>query len=372
MLLFLLDFSTQQVYIRIGIRHLSNREEVIIIEFNSGSPRVHFVASPALETLSAVGVLVDPSHHRFAQEWVAQLEANLDDADQSALALLRSVPQLIAFTDLILRRTPLITPEALAEEVACAPLDAMVYSFCNDLIPLEEIRSYLEDPDAGVEAVLKVTPEYMGGRRDSVRLLFADAARVREAYARLIRQVWELGVRPMSELERRWEECLSGLRQRFAATSARELASDLFGRPYARRYGPGHQFAEYWFVPSYFISPHTAVLFDPVTCVVAVDCRLGPYALRQERDRLSETLKAVADPTRLDILRLCHRARQYGQSLARQLKLKPATINHHLEILRSAGLLTEETEGSVKYLRLRPEGLDALAASLNRFVTEDL
>ncbi|MFZ5818233.1 MAG: ArsR/SmtB family transcription factor, partial [Bacillota bacterium] len=133
-----------------------------------------------------------------------------------------------------------------------------------------------------------------------------------------------------------------------------------------------HEFERIWFIPSYFASPHKAVLFDPVACIVVVDCRLGPYLLDQVRDELTAAYKAIADPTRLEILRLCGRDRQYGQSLATQLKLKPATIAHHLELLRGQGLLTVEAEGAVRYHRLDRNRLEELFARLRDYVTEEL
>lgn len=55
--------------------------------------------------------------------------------------------------------------------------------------------------------------------------------------------------------------------------------------------------------------------------------------------QLLTDLKAVADSTRLQILRLLCARPMYSQELAQALKLTPATISHHLDVLRRSNLL---------------------------------
>ena len=51
--------------------------------------------------------------------------------------------------------------------------------------------------------------------------------------------------------------------------------------------------------------------------------------------------KALADPTRLRIVGLSIGRSRCGQELASLLGLSPATVSHHLQVLRRAGLLVE-------------------------------
>ena len=51
--------------------------------------------------------------------------------------------------------------------------------------------------------------------------------------------------------------------------------------------------------------------------------------------------KALADPTRLRIVGLAVGRSRCGQELASILGLSPATVSHHLQVLRRAGLLRE-------------------------------
>ncbi len=56
-------------------------------------------------------------------------------------------------------------------------------------------------------------------------------------------------------------------------------------------------------------------------------------------DRDAEFFKALADETRLAILRQLYREDSYVELIANRLSLTPGTISHHLKKLESAGLV---------------------------------
>jgi len=88
-------------------------------------------------------------------------------------------------------------------------------------------------------------------------------------------------------------------------------------------------------------------------------------------DDLIRGLKALADPTRLRILRYLQQEPQTTAELARRLRMRAPTVVHHLHILRLARLvhLTLETEGRRLY-GLRAGALDTLNAALHEFLEQ--
>jgi ArsR family transcriptional regulator len=74
-------------------------------------------------------------------------------------------------------------------------------------------------------------------------------------------------------------------------------------------------------------------------------------------------LKAVADPTRLEILRVVNA--QSGPvcacDIVERFELSQPTISHHLKILRDAGLLASRKKGLWSFYEPDTEGLAALA-----------
>jgi ArsR family transcriptional regulator len=93
-------------------------------------------------------------------------------------------------------------------------------------------------------------------------------------------------------------------------------------------------------------------------------CPLRPVdPLPGRRQEASVRLfKALADPTRLEIVRLLRA--QPGASCACDIvahfDLSQPTISHHLKVLREAGLLTHERLGIWSFYALRPEATELL------------
>ena len=54
---------------------------------------------------------------------------------------------------------------------------------------------------------------------------------------------------------------------------------------------------------------------------------------------MSETLKAISDPVRRDILELLKKNRMSAGEIAEQFNLTQATVSYHLSILKKADLI---------------------------------
>jgi DNA-binding transcriptional ArsR family regulator len=57
---------------------------------------------------------------------------------------------------------------------------------------------------------------------------------------------------------------------------------------------------------------------------------------------MNETLKAIADPVRRDILQMLKGGRKSAGEIAEQFNLTGATVSYHLSKLKSADLIVEE------------------------------
>ena len=89
-------------------------------------------------------------------------------------------------------------------------------------------------------------------------------------------------------------------------------------------------------------------------------------------DNLLRGLKALADPTRLRILRTLAHTPYSAAHLAHILRLRPATVNHHLMELRVAGMVHViiSSEGDRCYAT-RFEAFESTQDLLNRFLNEE-
>ncbi|RPI79399.1 MAG: ArsR family transcriptional regulator [Chloroflexi bacterium] len=90
-------------------------------------------------------------------------------------------------------------------------------------------------------------------------------------------------------------------------------------------------------------------------------------------EALLRALKAVADPTRLKILKHLTREALTPSQLSRLLRLRPPTVIHHLNELRLAGLvqMTLVVDGERRYA-VREESLSHTIEALEKFLRNNI
>ncbi|RXI99458.1 DUF2087 domain-containing protein [Anaerobacillus alkaliphilus] len=74
-------------------------------------------------------------------------------------------------------------------------------------------------------------------------------------------------------------------------------------------------------------------------------------------DKLVNFHKALADPTRIKILKLLANGPLHGQAIAGKLGLKAPTITHHITKLREVALITERRDKNTIYFYLNEKTL---------------
>jgi len=67
---------------------------------------------------------------------------------------------------------------------------------------------------------------------------------------------------------------------------------------------------------------------------------------------INETLKAISDPVRRDILQMLKSGRKSAGEIAEHFKLTGATVSYHLAKLKSADLIAEEKYKNYIYYEL--------------------
>jgi DNA-binding transcriptional ArsR family regulator len=87
-------------------------------------------------------------------------------------------------------------------------------------------------------------------------------------------------------------------------------------------------------------------------------------------DALYQALRALADPTRLRILRYLTEEPSTPADLARRLRLRAPTVIHHLDTLRLARLVQLTLSHEGKRYAIRAEAVDRTFALLNDFLGE--
>jgi ArsR family transcriptional regulator, arsenate/arsenite/antimonite-responsive transcriptional repressor len=103
-----------------------------------------------------------------------------------------------------------------------------------------------------------------------------------------------------------------------------------------------------------------------LTVLQPLCCGPGTPALQPAAaEELASTFKALADPTRVSIInRLASGEACCVCDLTEAFELSQPTVSHHLRILRQAGLVHVERQGTWAYYRLIPDAIDRLRSVL--------
>ena len=79
-----------------------------------------------------------------------------------------------------------------------------------------------------------------------------------------------------------------------------------------------------------------------------------------------QSLLAIADPTRRRIVELLAIRERSAGELVEEFEMSAPAISQHLNVLRSAGLVTTRAEGQSRIQALNPAGFDDIEAWLEK------
>lgn len=83
-------------------------------------------------------------------------------------------------------------------------------------------------------------------------------------------------------------------------------------------------------------------------------------------------LGLLGDPTRRAIFELLARRPSSVGELAQQLPISRPAVSQHLRVLKDAGLVVSQPQGTRRVYRLNPDGVTALRAYLDRIWDQTL
>lgn len=85
--------------------------------------------------------------------------------------------------------------------------------------------------------------------------------------------------------------------------------------------------------------------------------------------RLNEVFRALADPTRREILRLLRRGEMTAGDLAERFDMTKPSVSHHFSVLKQADLVVTRREGQQILYALNTTVVEDLAAILWDWLT---
>ena len=75
---------------------------------------------------------------------------------------------------------------------------------------------------------------------------------------------------------------------------------------------------------------------------------------------MQQTLRALADPSRREILNMLKKGRMSAGEIAERFSVSGAAVSRHLSVLKEAGLITDQREGNFIYYDLNASVLEEI------------
>jgi DNA-binding transcriptional ArsR family regulator len=196
---------------------------------------------------------------------------------------------------------------------------------------------------------------------------------LRGRYVALVRDMWD-AMREEWELSGRGAvEVAVAARRRVQASGAdwHEVARSEcdFGGILDRTLASVGPDVEIVVVPAYFT--HKGLLVDlPGVVVLGVRTDTSGADARARTEALARRLKAVSDPTRLAILDALRSGPRTITEIAAAFSLAQPTVSNHVKLLRDAGLVIDERQGTRRRLLVQHDVVEGLISDLHEALSD--
>lgn len=345
--------------------------------------KIHWDIGTAYDLFISLRILHEPERYSVRASWAAGVRSRVPVEYRTTLeeaARVISVPLQFVYT----LNAPKSSEELLAKLKSLPPQRILETLTLSTRVP-REIHEILTETSPGKkwtkEEIQILTPHQ--GLEDKkllknfIKSLYSVWSQRTEFGERLVQALRyyvdtffaeeELRIRPVLERELSYAKMRAGSRPLPAMLD--EITSGV-------RYKDFDHITDIILAPTFWGSPfmfHDHL--DDFKMIVLFGARPGTMSIVPGDvipDALLRGMKALADPTRLRILRYLAQEPQTASELSRVLRLRPPTVNHHLNQLRLAGMVHVflDPDGEKKFAA-RYEGFDDTQNLLNLFVRGD-
>ena len=354
-----------------------------IIEWDLGTAHDFFIS---------YSVLKDPKKSGVRSAWASGMRARLQAEDRAILdealvvigkltTWLYYLPQPKDVESCLAALSHVPAESRLATLTHC-PKQEDECSLTQQLLIAVSRRGSWNDDDLESLGALhaKMKSNHHGPSSEDLKMIltwWADAEKYGEKYLRALRHYYEVFFKEEEQrIIPKLRLALERTKERSKQLSSIELIEEV---SHGIRYEGIPNIRKITLIPSYWISPFVMIVnTDKQHQLFTFGARPIEDSLvpgEPVPDALRVSLKALADPTRLRILRYLHQEPLTMAELTKRLRLRMPTVIHHLSALRLAGLVLIHVEKEVKGHRqrfsARAEGLDTALQSLKAFLESD-
>jgi DNA-binding transcriptional ArsR family regulator len=325
---------------------------------------VELFFSPVAELLCLMHFLCSERHVQRDPVWSREVRESLSERSRSTLSLLATQNWAgMGHLELPLALGEFRDTAGFAAKLARMDLIDFLFILFNSEIPRNRLEAARRDPPLFDELYGELS-WIAGGKYETIRYVLFEGEKFRDDFLGLFEDLDGPGFREkIGECEDQYENGMTFVRDKLQSASPLDVLIEIKGSFLKAR-----EFTRYIFCPSYFLHHHNIVSFTEDTVLLLFNVNIAKVP-SVDAGRLVDTLKALGDGTRLEILRNITHRPTYGKVLAARLGLTGATVSRHLGVLRAADLIEEEKKEGVKFFRLKGESLHWAIEALEEYLT---
>lgn len=328
-------------------------------QLKNDAPKVYLFPSKVIELLALVRLLAEPASRENTDtgEQIALFRSSLQEDSIRLLAILSGFRSYgLEFTELVLRLKIFDNVELFLNTMGGIDEAEFLHGFFGDELTREEILT-VKSGAMTIDRLKERNPLIADNSSDALETVFFDTQNFRSGFLRLISALdgdtfrkWYLS------MSQAYERSINRLESELNGMSPLDLAQAIMGKKFRRV----SDYETFYFIPSGFINPPQIRFFNEKTNIQIYNLNVHTFQEIQPAGEILDAVKAIGDRTRLEILRLLCKDMMYGKTLADKMDLNTATISHHLNELKQAGLIDEVKVKHIKYYKTNIERINKL------------
>lgn len=351
-----------------------NAERSVILQHEPG---LSFEISPIFDLILSLFVISDPNLEP-KPSWARSVKGKLSSQAKSSLRFFFESEEHIGLNtlSLTLRLPPPRRIEDFFSLLEALPSVDFFSLLVSNLEPFTPNLANVIEKSAlkqGFEPEEKKVWDDFAGRYSPASIKRLENLRLqpgrKEDLRLLLVEYWESFFH--REFYRHQEQLLQSAKSLLTAShrlSPQELLTKVGG---GLLFPPGAKKKKISFAPAIFATPFVFSQESAEELLLIYPARSKDEREKEElRVLLLRALKALADPTRLEIVRLLSQREMYALEISRALELSHPTVLHHMASLRIAGVVETEFRAGNNYYALKKERLSTIYRAMSRYLTK--
>lgn len=327
------------------------------IENKTGASSISVKSAVAIELIAAIHYLSDRSHHSFSDKLA---NAMLNVLSVSSLKMLKNLAgmrlQGLELFEFVVKDRAFDDIELLMQKIEQYDDVNFIYTILGEVLDQKTVQQIMADRQE-LSKLLQEKPKQINDDEKGLEYLFYNTKSFKADIILLIKEMNNsILLNKLDSLRDDYIKHIEKAKARLKDKKPIDVAQEIMERQFKRIF----DYKEFYFIPSYFISPHKIRVFCADAQMVVFAMEQKENASNEVGDRISLVFKIISDRTRLEILKAIIEEPTYGKLLAERLNLTTATISHHVEVLKSIKLITEKREKNIKYFEANEEEVKRL------------